>query len=218
MTAEQVVYPDRIPGPGLDLRPWDEALVEQMAGWGERGFPYHAFDVSYLRNPVRARAALANAREDGVHRHFVACEDGDAVGRVSVNLRDAAGLYLWAVHVPPEHEGRGVCRRMLAAIMAWLEPQYPGVDFVLSSNTFAERAHHAYEAVGFRVAETRWHYDRDLADLLWQAPARQRAALASHMRFHGGRWEVRVHVMRRKPGTPMELAVRRERRSRTGRT
>lgn len=193
-------YPTVIAGDGLELRPWDEGLVAQMAQWGERGFPFHAFDLGHLRDPMRARADLARAREAGPHRHFVACEGDTAVGRVSVNLHDRAGLYLWAVHVPPEHEGRGVCRRMMAALLQWLEEEYPGSDFVLTTNTFAERAHRAYQALGFRVAETRWHYDRPLAEQLWRVSREQRKGIEKHLRFHNGRWEVRTHLMARPQG------------------
>lgn len=194
-----------IRGNGLELRPWDATLVRQLAAWGERGFPYHAFDLGYLRDPRRASAALARMREEGPHRHFVACEEGTAVGRVSVNLRDEAGLYLWSVHVPPEHEGRGVCRRMLATLMTWLEEQYPRSDFVLTSNTFATHAHRAYRALGFAVAEARWHFDRDIAEELWRASSTARQELASHIRFHNGRWEVRVFIMRRNRGAAMAV-------------
>gem|GEM_PF-844532 len=199
-------YPERIPGLGLELRPWDEELVRKMAHWGERGFPYHAFDLGHLRDPVRAQVELRRAREAGPHRHFVAVEDGEPVGRVSVNLRDEAGLYLWSVHVPPEHEGRGVCRRMLAALMTWLEKECPGQDFVLTSNTFAEHAHRAYFALGFRIVETRWHFDREIAQLLWRVSPEQREPIAKHVRFHNGRWETQVYVMVRERGAPMDLS------------
>jgi len=202
----QALYPDVIEGEGVTLRPWDAELVRQMANWGERGFPYHAFDLGYLRDEQRAANSLTWAYENGPHRHFVACEGGAAVGRVSVNLRDASGLYIWAVHVPPEHEGRGVCRRMLAALMSWLESQYPDRDFVLSSNTFAEHAHHAYYALGFTVVETRWHFDREIAEQLWRVPASAREPIAKHIRFHNGRWEVRTYVLRRPRGAPMQTA------------
>jgi RimJ/RimL family protein N-acetyltransferase len=176
-----------------------------MARWGERGFPYHAFDLGHLRNPNRARVELQRARENGPHRHFVAVEGGEPVGRVSVNLRDDSGLYLWSVHVPPEHEGRGVARRMLAALMTWLERECPGPDFVLTSNTFAEHAHRAYFALGFRIVESRWHFDREIAQQLWRVSPEAREPVARHTRFQNGRWEVHVHVMMRKPGTPMDL-------------
>jgi len=198
-------YPPAIEGEGLVLRPWDEELVAQMARWGERGFPYHAFDLGYLRDPEAARAALERARAPRPHRHFVACEGRTAVGRVSVNLEDPAGLYLWAVHVPPEHEGRGVCRRMLAVLMRWLEAEVPGRSFVLTANSFAERAQRAYRALGFRVESVRWQFDRDLAAGLWRASPEERRALEGHVRFAHGQWEVRVLVMRREPGTPMTL-------------
>lgn len=197
MTAE-AQYPVLVEGDGLELRPWSEELVRQMATWGEYGFPYHAFDLGFLRDPVRAERELQRHREEGQHRHFIACEGGQAVGRVSVNLCDAAGLYLWAVHVAPEHEGRGVCRRMLTALLDWLETEHPGRDFVLTTNTFAERAHRAYRAVGFEVKETRWHFDREIATELWNAPPAQRAPLMPHMRFHNGRWEVRTYLMERR--------------------
>ncbi len=194
------VYPEAIVGDGLELRPWSEELVAQLAQWGERGFPYHAFDLGHLRDPMRAQAELRRAREAGPHRHFIACEGEVAVGRVSVNLDDRAGLYLWAVHVPPEHEGRGVCRRMLTALMGWLEDAYGGPDFVLTTNTFAKQAHRAYFALGFTIAETRWHFDRQLAEVLWRVPREQRREIEGDIRFHNGRWEVRTHLMSRPQG------------------
>ncbi len=203
--STRATTPVMIEGEGLVLRPWDKERIRQMGDWGERGFPFHAFDLGYLKDPARAEAVLAWTREDGPHRHFVACVGEVAVGRVSVNLRDESGLYLWAVHVPPEHEGRGVCRRMLAALMGWLEVEYPrGPEFVLTSNTFAEHAHRAYFALGFRVVETRWHFDREIAEQLWKVPPERREAIARHIRFQNGRWEVHTHVMRRARGAAME--------------
>ncbi|HEX6031340.1 MAG TPA: GNAT family N-acetyltransferase [Tepidiformaceae bacterium] len=205
MTSVMPVAVPTIEGNGLVLRGWDDDLAEQVARWGERGFPYHAFDLGHLRDPFSRTATLARFRDTGSHRHYIACEDGVAVGRVSVNMRDDAGLYLWSVHVPPEHAGRGVCRRMLAALMTQLEFEYPGRDFVLSSNTFATNAHRAYEAVGFRIAETRWHHDREIAEKLWKVPHQARAPIATHIRFQNGRWEVRTYVMRRKARAPMHV-------------
>jgi ribosomal protein S18 acetylase RimI-like enzyme len=196
-------YPSEIPGDGLVLRPWTMPLVRQMAEWEEHGFPYHAFDLAHLADPMQAAMALARAQEEGKHRHFVACEAGTAVGRVAVNLDDEAGLYLWAVHVPPEHAGRGVARRMLAALMTWLEGEYPGRDFVLTSNGFAENAHRTYRALGFEVAETRWHYDKELAAKLWRVSAKEREPVARYLRFQSGRWQVRAYIFRRKAGAPM---------------
>ena len=193
-------YPATLEGHGLDLRPWDEDLVRQMGQWQEYGFPYHAFDLGFLRDPDRAARELEKHSTPDQHRHFVACEGREAVGRVSVNLRDAAGLYLWAVHVPPEYQGRGVARRMLTVLIEWLERDQPGRDFVLTTNTFATRAHRAYRAVGFSVKETRWHYDRDIAAELWDASPERRAPLMPHMRFHNGRWEVRTYLMERPRG------------------
>ncbi len=202
-TLELVEYPAEIPGEGLVLRPWDAGLVRQVAAWGQRGFPYHAFDLGYLRDPARAASMLAWTHDAGPHRHFIAVEDGKAVGRASVNLRDVSGLYIWGVHVAPEHEGRGVCRRMLAALMQWLEAIYPARPFVLSSNSFAEHAHRAYFALGFEIVETRWHFDRELADKLWRVSPAERETIGRHIRFQGGRWEVRTYVLRREPETPM---------------
>jgi len=201
------LYPPPIEGEGLVLRPWDAGLVAEMAGWGEYGFPYHAFDLSYLRDPARAASSLGWAHEDGPHRHFIACANDVAVGRVSVNLKDISGLYIWAVHVPPEHAGKGVCRRMLASLMRWLEVEYPEQDFVLSSNSFAEHAHRAYSALGFEISETRWHFDREIAERLWKVPPAEREPIARHIRFHSGRWEVRTHVFKRRRGTPMQTGT-----------
>ncbi len=192
-------------GEGLLLRPWDADLIARMARWGEYGFPYHAFDLGYLRDPARATAELRERTAPGRHRHYVAVEAGEPVGRCSVNLEDEAGLYLWAVHVPPEHQGRGVARRMLAVLMRALEAEFPGRDFVLTSNTFAARAHRAYLALGFRITETRWQVDREIAERLWRVTEAERAPLARHIRFHEGRWQVRAYVFRRSPGAPMDL-------------
>jgi ribosomal protein S18 acetylase RimI-like enzyme len=201
-------YP-AISGEGLELRPWDEDLASQMAEWGIRGFPYQAFDLGHLKDPAKRAAAIHGCREDTTHRHFVAVEDGVAVGRVSVNTRDPAGCYLWAVHVPPEHEGKAVCRRMLGILMRHLEATDPRVSFLLTSNAFNEHAHRAYRALGFEITETRWHYDREIAAHLWKVTPREREPLQRHLRFQNGRWQVRTHIFRRAPGTPMQLGVRR---------
>jgi len=203
----EAAYP-RLEGEGLVLRPWDEDLARQMAGWSLRGFPYHAFDLGHLNDPVRRAAAVAGCREEGPHRHFVAVEDGTAVGRVSVNLRDVTGSYLWAVHVPPEHEGRAVCRRMLAVLMRWLEVAHPRASFVLTANAFNEHARRAYEALGFRESETRWHFDKEIAEALWRVTPAQREPLQRYIRFQSGRWQVKTHILRREPGIPMDLTVR----------
>ncbi len=201
-----VAEPILAPYYGLELRLWDRTTISQMGRWGERGFPYNAFDMGYLQDPSRAAATEAWVREPSPHLHFVALEGDVAVGRVSVNLKDEAGLYLWAVHVPPEHGGRGVCRRMLAALMEWLEVQFAGdSEFVLTTNTFAEPAHRAYRALGFRVVETRWHYDSAIAEQLWKVSAEEREPVSKHIRFHSGRWEVRTHVMKRPRGGPMDV-------------
>jgi RimJ/RimL family protein N-acetyltransferase len=197
-------YQASIPGDGLELRPWDEAIALQLADWDVRGFPYHAFDLGHLKDPVKRANAVAGSLEDGPHRHFIAVEDGVAVGRVSVNLRDPAGSYLWGVHVAPQHEGRGVCRRMLAAIMVYLEENHPRPSFVLTTNSFAVHAHRAYAALGFEVSETRWHFDREIAEALWRVTPKEREPVSRHIRFQNGRWQVRSFVMRRQPGTPMQ--------------
>ncbi|HET7737906.1 MAG TPA: GNAT family N-acetyltransferase [Tepidiformaceae bacterium] len=198
MTASQVVYPERIDGDsGLVLLPWSADLVRQLAKWGERGFPYRAFDTAYLRERSRAEATLEWALSEGRHRHFIACEGNVAVGRVSVNLQDPAGLYIWAVHVPPEHEGRGVARRMLETLIGWLETEEPERDFVLTVNGFAERAQALYRSLGFTIADTRWQFDVDLGADMWAVSEAERRTLGSNYRLAGGRWEIRVHVMRR---------------------
>jgi len=201
----ETAYPSPFESRGLVLQPWSESLIAQMAHWTERGFPYHPFDLGHLRDPGVARQTLLRVQQPGPHRYFAATESGAAVGRVTVNLRDAAGLYLWAVHVPPEHEGKGVARRMLAGVMEWLEEEVPGVGFVLTANTFAVRAHRTYTALGFRVADTRWHFDREIAERLWNIGREEREALDGHLRFRAGQWQVRTYLMRRSPGAEMLL-------------
>lgn len=205
MTSAPTVQP-LIEGHGLTLRPWDRALIEQMATWGVRGFPYHPFDLDRLRVRGGIDAELERVTQAGPHRHFVACRDGVPLGRVSANLQDTAGLYLWAVHVPPEHEGKGVCRRMLAALMTALEQEFPDRPFVLNANSFAEHAQRAYAALGFEIKDTRWHFDLELAKELWRISPAERRPIAHHLRFLNGRWEVRTHLMERQSGAPMVIA------------
>src|SRR5947209_913751 len=124
MVAGERLYPDPLEGHGLVVQRWDEASIAAASQWGQRGFPYQGFNLGFLSHPGRASLLLQSSPSPGPHRHFVALEQGQPVGRVSVNLEDSAGLYLWSVHVPPEQEGRGVCRRMLAVLMPWLEERY----------------------------------------------------------------------------------------------
>jgi RimJ/RimL family protein N-acetyltransferase len=201
--------PGEIKGFGLTLRPWDEDLIRQAAKWGTHGFPYAAFDLAaQLKDRYKAQLYLRRMLETDPHLHFVATVEGRAIGRLSVNVKDASGLYIWSVHVPPEYEGRGVCRRMMACLMTWLEREIPGRQFVLTTNTFATHAHRAYEALGFKRGEERWQFDQEIARELWKAPDRARQALTGHTRFCNGRWEVRAFVMTRQPGTPMAVAER----------
>jgi RimJ/RimL family protein N-acetyltransferase len=172
-----------------------------MARWGTHEFPYHAFNLDHLSDRRKASAALASVQESKQHRHFVACENGVAVGRLSLNLKDSAGLYIWAVHVPPEHEGRGIARRMVALLMDSIESVAPGPDFVLATHTFAERAHRAYRALGFAIAETKWTFDTEIARELWKVDSDLRAPITEHIRFRNGRWEVRTYIMRRERGS-----------------
>ena len=198
-------YPAELSGHGLELRPWSKELIAQMASWGERGFPYQAFDLGYLRDPARAAAALSWAKEETRHRHFVAVENGVAIGRCSVNLEDENGLYIWAVHVPPEHEGRGVARRMLAVLMTWLEDAATGFDFILTTNTFAEHAHRVYFALGFSVIDTLWVHDEGISRAMWDVPYDRRRQVSAHIRFFDGAWQVRQHLMQRRAGTAMRI-------------
>lgn len=192
---------ETIPGNGLVLRPWDEATLRAMAAWGERGSPFSAFDMGFLRDPARLAEFTARIESDDRHLHFAAWEGESVVGRVSVNLRDPAGIYLWGVHVPPEHEGRGVCTRMLAALLQWLDARDGGSELVLTANTFADRARGIYERFGFVPVDTRWQYDAALDEELRRLPPDERRGLTGHIRFHNGRWEVRTYLMRRpKPG------------------
>ncbi len=183
-------------GEGLELRPWDEGLALQMAQWGERGFPYAGFNLGYLKNAVSRAETLAFVHAQDQHRHFVGCREGIAVGRVSVNVEDRAGCYLWAVHVPPEREGQGIARAMLRVVCGWLRETYPEREVLLTTNSFAERAHRTYEAVGFEVVETRWQGDTALSGALLTLTHEERQPIESHIRFRNGRWEVRVDVMK----------------------
>lgn len=198
-------YPE-LAGEGLVLRPWDEALIAAALQWRDHPFPYQAFNVGYLRDPSRAAELLGNVRSPGRHRHYAAVEGGVPVGRVSVNLEDPAGLYLWSVHVPPEHEGRGVCRRMLAVLITWLELKNPSRSCLLNSSAFSRHAHRAYFALGFRITDSVWRQDQELQEAFAAASPEGRASVKDDVRFVDGYLETRTYIMRRRRGMRMDTS------------
>jgi ribosomal protein S18 acetylase RimI-like enzyme len=184
-----------IKGEGLELCVWDRQLLEQLASWGERGFPYGAFDLGYLRNRKEAEVALNFVLNGTKHLHFIACEDSVAVGRVSVNLEDPAGLYIWSVHVPPEHARRRVAYRMLTVLIKWLEGKYPNQEIVLTVNAFANHARRLYLLLGFNVRDTLWRFDPKLNEEIYQVSVNRRRVLEDTVRFVNNRWEVMTYLM-----------------------
>ena len=184
-----------IKGEGLELCVWDRQLLEQLASWGERGFPYGAFDLGYLRNRKEAEVALNFVLNGTKHLHFIACEDSVAVGRVSVNLEDPAGLYIWSVHVPPEHARRRVAYRMLTVLIKWLEEKYPNQEIVLTVNAFANHARRLYLSLGFNVRDTLWRFDPKLNEEIYQVSVNRRRVLEDTVRFANNRWEVMTYLM-----------------------
>ena len=184
-----------IKGEGLELCVWDRQLLEQLASWGERGFPYGAFDLGYLRNRKEAEVALNFVLNGTKHLHFIACEDSVAVGRVSVNLEDPAGLYIWSVHVPPEHARRRVAYRMLTVLIKWLEEKYPNQEIVLTVNAFANHARRLYLSLGFNVRDTLWRFDPKLNEEIYQVSVNRRRVLEDTVRFVNNRWEVMTYLM-----------------------
>ena len=184
-----------VKGEGLELCIWDSQLLEQLASWGERGFPYGAFDLGYLRNRKEAEEALNFALNGTKHLHFIACEDSVAAGRVSVNLEDPAGLYIWSVHVPPEHARRRVAYRMLTVLIKWLEGKYPNQEIVLTVNAFANHARRLYLSLGFTVRDTLWRFDSKLNEEIYQVSASSRHDLGDTVRLKNSRWEVMTYLM-----------------------
>ena len=127
--------------------------------------------------------------------HFVACEDSVAVGRVSVNLEDPAGLYIWSVHVPPEHARRRVAYRMLTVLIKWLEGKYPNQEIVLTVNAFANHARRLYLSLGFTVRDTLWRFDQKLNEEIYQVSESSRHDLGDTVRLKNSRWEVMTYLM-----------------------
>lgn len=199
-------YPE-LRGEGLALRPWDDELIASALGWQDHAFPYQAFNLGHTLDVGRAAELLANARAPGRHRHYAAVEGGVPVGRVSVNLEDPAGLYLWSVHVPPDHEGRGVCRRMLAVMISWLEYRHPTRSCLLNSSAFSLHAHRAYFALGFRITDAVWRQDAELQDAWRSATTDQQEAVRDHVRTVDGQMETRTYIMRRRRGARMDTGT-----------
>jgi ribosomal protein S18 acetylase RimI-like enzyme len=164
----------------VTLRPGTPADVPALRALGEAVVPptYGPIDAAYAQRmldewwtPERFTASLAR------NAHLMAESDGQVVamaniGRVSASHRDFPHVtgdreVMWKLYVHPEHQGRGIGRRLLGEIEGLVE----GDELWLEVVDGNDRAFDFYRAHGFveveRVAGAPWPDDvwmrKDLA-------------------------------------------------------
>lgn len=94
------------------------------------------------------RESMRRKIQDGVT--WLVEEDGRAVFKVDVSAQYAGGAQIEGVFTRPEHRGRGIARRAVAAVCAELLATSGFVSLHVARGNAAARR--AYEAAGFRPA------------------------------------------------------------------
>ncbi|MHC4376207.1 MAG: GNAT family N-acetyltransferase [Planctomycetota bacterium] len=120
-----------------------------------------------LENRLTTTVLSAEDYRAGILEHgrgWVAV-DGERVVGFTVGLREDGNL--WALFVDPQFEGRGLGRRLLAAVEAWFVAE--GVRRLWLRTDPGTRAEGFYRAAGWEARGVDGHgemrFERDLAEL-----------------------------------------------------
>jgi ribosomal protein S18 acetylase RimI-like enzyme len=81
------------------------------------------------------------------HKGWVCEADGQVVGFAMGNRSNGE---LWVVAVLPEHEGRGIGRRLVELVQDWLFAGGCAEVWLWTSPNVATRAYHLYRKLGWR--------------------------------------------------------------------
>lgn len=100
-------------------------------------------DPSQVAEEVTVRAITSEGRG------WVAMEEGRLLGFI-IALREPATI--WALHVDPDHEGRGLGQRLLQTAVDWLWSE--GARLITLSTAPDTRAERFYDQQGWRAVGT----------------------------------------------------------------
>lgn len=101
-----------------------------------------------LSNPQRITRGMYETYLSEVGKGWLCEADGEVVGFSVASLRDAS---IWALFVRPQHEGRGIGRRLLHLATRWLFEN--GVSSISLSTAVGTRADRWYERQGWTRGE-----------------------------------------------------------------
>jgi len=140
-TNETAAFPSQIPI--RPFQPGDETSFKRLnEEWIIRYFAVEDADREVLGDPVKY------ILEPGGQIWF-ALAGGQAVGCCAL-IREEAGVYLVAkMGVTESHQGQGIGRKLLAAVIAGAK-EMGASRLCLESNSKLLSAVHLYESVGFR--------------------------------------------------------------------
>lgn len=146
----------------LTVRPGTTADIPGFRALGEAVVPptYGPIDAAYAQRMLD-EWWVAEVFETSLARnaHLVAEVDGEVVamanlGRLSQSYRDFPHVsgdreVMWKLYVHPDHQGRGIGRRLLAAVEALVEGDELWLEVVAGN----DRAYDYYLAQGFDEVE-----------------------------------------------------------------
>lgn len=146
----------------LTVRPGTTADIPGFRALGEAVVPptYGPIDAAYAQRMLD-EWWVAEVFETSLARnaHLVAEVDGEVVamanlGRLSRSYRDFPHVtgdreVMWKLYVHPDHQGRGIGRRLLAAVEALVEGDELWLEVVAGN----DRAYDYYLAQGFDEVE-----------------------------------------------------------------
>ena len=101
-----------------------------------------------LSNPHRITREMYERYLCDIGKGWLCEVDGEVVGFSVACLKDAL---IWALFVKPEHEGRGIGKRLLQLATKWLFEM--GVSSIVLSTAVGTRADRWYERQGWRRGE-----------------------------------------------------------------
>ncbi len=122
---------------------------------------------------IAARLRRIEAAPD--HALFVADDDGRVVGWVHVHvprlLEEDPVAEVWGLVVDENERGRGIGRRLMAAVEQWATGGgYQAVR--LRSNMLRHEAHHFYQRLGYRVTKRSYTFRKELKGAPGADPAK----------------------------------------------